>query len=579
MKELTELEHSEYWLWWYNIDADKYSIMVSDSYDDKVKEDDVGGVEQVKEDNVGGVEHVKEVNVGDVEQVEEANVGGVEQVEDMKDIDFEIDGLSFDNSEDERDLGLDNCFEFIENQVEENGKRGRIKVAARKHKHTPKKVPSGVDNLGSCSGVDNEMIINYASDEPDSSDPDASDGEKEPKYPRAWKAKEIAKALIEDGLKKGITTSCRPFIGVDGCHLKTKFEGTLLIAVGRDPNYQHYPIAFGGLIPVFEELFERVEHRLCLRHLYANFNKKFGGGTQIKGLMMAAAKATYIQVWDDKMKELKELNVKPWEWLLGIPTKAWCRYAFYFYPGCDVLMNNVSDTFNITLLVERDKPILTMCEWIRNYLMNRNANLRERVDRWNHRIMPRPRLRLDKEVEHAGNLIPNYSGDTIWKVEHTHTRNSFIVDTSKKTYTCNFWELVSIPCRHAVIALGFRNQSPKDFVDDCYSKDMYGKCYGYNVSHINGQDIWSEVDMEEILPPSYKRGLGRPKKLRRREPDEEPNKEQPQPNETQIDFDPEFEMLAANLAAAFEATQTQPNLVVNGPVASAQSHSALVTSA
>ncbi len=48
-----------------------------------------------------------------------------------------------------------------------------------------------------------------------------------------------------DGTKKGFTTACRPFIGVDGCHLKTKYGGTLLIAVGRDPNDQYYPIAFG----------------------------------------------------------------------------------------------------------------------------------------------------------------------------------------------------------------------------------------------------------------------------------------------------------------------------------------------
>lgn len=109
---------------------------------------------------------------------------------------------------------------------------------------------------------------------------------------RAWKAKQISKALIQgdavkqynllwrysaelrrvnsgntckinltkvgptiqpkfikfyfclDGLKKGFTTSCRSFIGVNGCHLKTKFGGTLLIAVGRDPNDQYYLIAF-----------------------------------------------------------------------------------------------------------------------------------------------------------------------------------------------------------------------------------------------------------------------------------------------------------------------------------------------
>jgi len=37
---------------------------------------------------------------------------------------------------------------------------------------------------------------------------------------------------------------------------------------------------------VFDEMFEVVEHRLCLRHLYANFKKKFGGGTIIRDLMM-----------------------------------------------------------------------------------------------------------------------------------------------------------------------------------------------------------------------------------------------------------------------------------------------------
>ncbi|KEH16587.1 hypothetical protein MTR_0140s0100 [Medicago truncatula] len=39
-----------------------------------------------------------------------------------------------------------------------------------------------------------------------------------------------------------------------------------------------------------QKMFESVEHRLCLRHLYANFKKKFGGGTLIRDLMMGAAK-------------------------------------------------------------------------------------------------------------------------------------------------------------------------------------------------------------------------------------------------------------------------------------------------
>jgi hypothetical protein len=110
---------------------------------------------------------------------------------------------------------------------------------------------------------------------------------------RAWKAKQIAKAVVEgdasrqysmlwryaaelkrvcpgnnckinmerpaptlqprfsrfyfcfDGCKKGFTSACRPFIGVDGCHLKTRYGGQLLVAVGRDPNDQYFPLAFG----------------------------------------------------------------------------------------------------------------------------------------------------------------------------------------------------------------------------------------------------------------------------------------------------------------------------------------------
>jgi hypothetical protein len=48
-----------------------------------------------------------------------------------------------------------------------------------------------------------------------------------------------------EGCKKGFIHGCRPFIGVDGCHLKTKYGGQLLIAVGRDPNDQYFPLAFG----------------------------------------------------------------------------------------------------------------------------------------------------------------------------------------------------------------------------------------------------------------------------------------------------------------------------------------------
>src|SRR6185312_6903058 len=103
-----------------------------------------------------------------------------------------------------------------------------------------------------------------------------------------------------DACKRGFLTGCRPVICLDGCHIKTKFGGQLLTAVGVDPNDCIFPIAYAvveveskatwkwfletlkqdlniqntypwtimtdkqkGLIPVVQEVFPDSEHRFC----------------------------------------------------------------------------------------------------------------------------------------------------------------------------------------------------------------------------------------------------------------------------------------------------------------------------
>ncbi|GAU21282.1 hypothetical protein TSUD_286920 [Trifolium subterraneum] len=336
------------------------------------------------------------------------------------------------------------------------------------------------------------------------------------------------------------------------------YGGQMLIAVGRGPNDQYFPLAFGvvetetkeswrwfiqllmedigqdnrfvfisdqqkGLVAVFEEMFERVEHRLCLRHLYANFKKKFGGGTLIRDLMMGTAKATYYQAWEAKMSELKAFDKKAWDWLKDIPTKMWCKHAFSYYHKCDVLMNNLSESFNATILVARDKPILTLCEWIRNYLMNRTSASVSKLANWPHRILPMPQRRLENEVSMTGYWQPTWVIHEEFQVAHQFNGQQFIVNTAKKTCTCNFWELVGIPCRHAVTAISYQGKDPLDYVDNCYSREKYAACYGFAISAINGVDMWPKPPdgvEENILPPLYKKGPGRPRKLRIREFDE-----------------------------------------------------------
>lgn len=60
-------------------------------------------------------------------------------------------------------------------------------------------------------------------------------------------------------------------------------------------------------------------------------------------------------------------------------------------------MNNLSNAFNIIILVARDKPIISMREWIIKYLMSRIVSQRGTYANYEHRIMPRPKKRLDVE--------------------------------------------------------------------------------------------------------------------------------------------------------------------------------------
>ena len=47
-----------------------------------------------------------------------------------------------------------------------------------------------------------------------------------------------------EGCKKGFMAGCRPIIGLDACHFKTKSGGQLITAVARGLNEEYFPLAY-----------------------------------------------------------------------------------------------------------------------------------------------------------------------------------------------------------------------------------------------------------------------------------------------------------------------------------------------
>lgn len=123
-----------------------------------------------------------------------------------------------------------------------------------------------------------------------------------------------------------------------------------------------------GLIDAVDDLFPNAEHRCCLKHLYANFLKEHKG-LALKLQMESIARATTLPWFVEEMKKMLELDTAAHAWLCERDASQWARSHFRTDFKCDILMNNLNEAFNSSILPARNKPVLIALERIRMYLM------------------------------------------------------------------------------------------------------------------------------------------------------------------------------------------------------------------
>ncbi|XP_020413352.1 uncharacterized protein LOC109947482 [Prunus persica] len=343
---------------------------------------------------------------------------------------------------------------------------------------------------------------------------------------QVYRAKKLAKKVIQAGFKKGFVEGCRPVVGVDGCHLKGPCSGQILTAVGVDGNNDlgiQNGLAWvfisdkqNGLIPAMQTVLPNTEHRMCVRHLYNNFRGQHTG-LALKHLLCAAAKATTLPWWEPEMDNLKKEDADAWRWLIEKPAKHWSRSHFATHYKCDLLLNNLCESFNATIINARDKPILTCLERIKMYIMIRMANRRASCQHWRYTVGPRIFNIIEKNKLASSQCIPRLAGEKKYQISHMY-EGEFAVDLRAKTCSCRRWDLCGIPCPHAISAIFQRSEDIEDYVDKLYKKEAYLKTYGPIIRHVPFIDQWPRSCLLVIKPPNFRIQPGRPRKVRTQEP-------------------------------------------------------------
>ena len=88
------------------------------------------------------------------------------------------------------------------------------------------------------------------------------------------------------------------------------------------------------------------------------------------------------------MNQIKNISVQAYEYLAAIPAKHWSRHAFPIRSKSGMLLNNCCESFNNVLVEARGKPIISLMEWIRRYVMQRSAAKREGLGNFRGVLMP-----------------------------------------------------------------------------------------------------------------------------------------------------------------------------------------------
>ncbi|XP_050211777.1 uncharacterized protein LOC126661938 [Mercurialis annua] len=301
-----------------------------------------------------------------------------------------------------------------------------------------------------------------------------------------------------DALKKGWKAGCRPVIGLDGCFLKTVCKGELLTAIGRDGNNQRFLIAWAvvkseskatwvwflknlvtdldirdgsnltlitdmqkGLLPAIKDTLPEAEHRWCAQHIFMRWQKRWRGGN---GSV---------------------------EHLLTYPPHTWCKAYFAFHSKCDVVDNNMCESFNGDLLDARKMHILSLLEWIKKDAVSRIHRIRMECVKWFTGVSPSSVMLLEKNMNRACGC------------------HGMGFDWNPMS-TCH---MCLIPYGDLLVG-----------IDPWYSKEKYLASYAYVMQPVKGKAMWPRTGKEPLIPPVAYKSAGRPKRARRKD------KEEPKPS-------------------------------------------------
>ncbi|XP_042028005.1 uncharacterized protein LOC121775097 [Salvia splendens] len=190
------------------------------------------------------------------------------------------------------------------------------------------------------------------------------------------------------------------------------------------------------------------------------------------------------------------------QWLSGVaPKEKWVKAFFSPHTCCDVLLNNICETFNSKIALAREKAIISMLEDIRTSQMERIQIRGQWIKSYDHAVPHVIKELVDKWYARA-----TWNGQSSYQV--AGPSGQYVVNMRDFTCSCRLWQLTGIPCTHAIATINKNGDDVTRFVSRYYLKSTMIMLYENVLYPINGVDNWPKSTSDgvlELAPPQIKR--------------------------------------------------------------------------
>ncbi|XP_057548026.1 uncharacterized protein LOC130826431 [Amaranthus tricolor] len=259
---------------------------------------------------------------------------------------------------------------------------------------------------------------------------------------------------------RGFLGGCRPIIGIDGAHLSGYYKGVMLTAVAIDGNNEIFVLAYG--IVDTENIESRTYFFRNLRCLFAQYESQKDDWTFISDRMRVtgwsgaafhkmfwiAANVYNEYVFEKAMSKIKEFDAAAYDYLKNVEEQ-WSVHMLDRTVFCDHNTTNFVESFNAITKVNRDMPVLTLLEDVRNWCMKRMGS------RFDKAVSMEP----NDLTEHAKGVLATRTDDSRFchvttagggefEVGDGHVK--FLVTLGNMTCGCGKWQGLGIPCKHGL---------------------------------------------------------------------------------------------------------------------------------